>query len=758
LSRGSSFQLLYNPYRIPTFSGVGEVTAALDYNPGGQRVSYPLETYPDEPLLYAEPEIPWHAEHLMMWFEYRGPSLTDWDNNGGYGINYHFEIAPHSGTRLPPIIFIGSANTPESRNVVKELSRWIKEGRATALPWYRCFPPNSWALGQLVRLSRRVQGAVVVFGQDDFVSQAQPPMGVPSAGRRGGKARQLAPRDNVLIEYGLFTSALGIKNVAVIRVGNAKVATNLSGLTNINYDPNKPNAEARESFNAWIERLKVHPDRRNEFSPWEMQTPVWFDCTDSEFVSHLAETDEVTIIGLTNQNLVAHLSEAWNIRRNANGNRASPWKSLRVIFLAKHLLKYVDDGPATSPGSSGWSRRSALDLRSSNWDNGVNDVRKFLYERSLRVANAVDIRHSDRPLPFVGQMYGGNRVRLSFLVPGRDTKTNCYINLRTSAPPCGAVPPPFFVSQRDEQERLCRATPQGENGTHRWVYVSDRGCESCSYNSTHAPCEAICDAVERIANSATPLFAANVVVTVDENRAQANTCSFCWLVPEHEWRLAADQLGTAVACLHSFVILSWRDKIFLYMRANTNARDEIGLWSLPSRKVYDEDFFDRHPPAMLRDYRNKIQRLQEAYFAGEEYRSIQEEVSQIFARKILRVETGMPLAEQALLDAGKNAAMHLLLGKVCVHFKRDRACSQDRFLFVFEKIAVPPAPDEGDAGIVRLGVLLLRYRLEEADAKKLQKDKSSFLLVSHGELHRLVEEEPEKVTPFVRRYVDVIAG
>jgi hypothetical protein len=66
-------------------------------------------------------------------------------------------------------------------------------------------------LEQLMKALHEVDGAILIFGEDDLIEYRGEP--------------RWAPRDNVLFEYGLFMGFLGRENVAVVRVGNAKIPT-----------------------------------------------------------------------------------------------------------------------------------------------------------------------------------------------------------------------------------------------------------------------------------------------------------------------------------------------------------------------------------------------------------------------------------------------------------------------------------------------------------------------------------------------------
>lgn len=116
-------------------------------------------------------------------------------------------------------LFIGSSS--EAQDQMRLVASWIEKAGHTAVCWddTTVLPPSEYPLSSLHKLTRDVDGAVFVLTEDD------------SARVRGSLTA--LPRDNVLIEYGLFLGALGLNRVVFVRVGQPKVASDLAGLTYI---------------------------------------------------------------------------------------------------------------------------------------------------------------------------------------------------------------------------------------------------------------------------------------------------------------------------------------------------------------------------------------------------------------------------------------------------------------------------------------------------------------------------------------------
>jgi hypothetical protein len=137
-------------------------------------------------------------------------------------------------------IFIGSSR--ESVDLVREIEVWLEEHGHQPTPWDNLglFPPGEQTLNILIGISRRVEGAIFVFNADDKIWY------------RSDSVSQ--PRDNVLIEYGLFAGALGPTKAIICRNGNPKQAVDLHGLTFIDISEQR-RARAKLEISIWARNL-----------------------------------------------------------------------------------------------------------------------------------------------------------------------------------------------------------------------------------------------------------------------------------------------------------------------------------------------------------------------------------------------------------------------------------------------------------------------------------------------------------------------
>jgi len=161
-------------------------------------------------------------------------SRTDW--------LYSIERCLSSMTKLK--IFVGSSK--EQKDVAQSCAAFIESAGHTALCWWESevIPPGQPLFPVLRQIARQVDGAVFVFGEDDKVW---------FDGQLRGQ-----PRDNVLIEYGLFVGSSPDKSdghVIFCRTGEAKTASDLDGITSIPYLPGQKN-KFEQAINLWLNKLR----------------------------------------------------------------------------------------------------------------------------------------------------------------------------------------------------------------------------------------------------------------------------------------------------------------------------------------------------------------------------------------------------------------------------------------------------------------------------------------------------------------------
>jgi len=135
-----------------------------------------------------------------------------------------------------PRIFLGSSG--KQQRLLKSLTSGLASV-ADVEPWTTVFNPGVNTLDRLVELTGEVDFAAFVFAQDDWTA--------PTAGDPGHAVPgQASPRDNVVFEAGLFGGALGMRRTFILHANDAKLPTDLLGLTVVRYPPSLTPAELKE--------------------------------------------------------------------------------------------------------------------------------------------------------------------------------------------------------------------------------------------------------------------------------------------------------------------------------------------------------------------------------------------------------------------------------------------------------------------------------------------------------------------------------
>src|SRR5215471_11552812 len=125
-----------------------------------------------------------------------------------------------------PRIFLGSSGKQEK--LLQALTRGL-EDVAHVDPWTTSFNPGTGTLERLLELTHEVEFAAFVFARDDWTTPS------PSASPATGSG-QASPRDNVVFEAGLFGGVLGMRRTFILHASDAKLPSDLLGLTCVRYD------------------------------------------------------------------------------------------------------------------------------------------------------------------------------------------------------------------------------------------------------------------------------------------------------------------------------------------------------------------------------------------------------------------------------------------------------------------------------------------------------------------------------------------
>lgn len=115
-------------------------------------------------------------------------------------------------------IFIASAT--ESRELAATVAKALGKANYKPMRWWAEFPAGSITHNRLRELASEVDGAIFIFA------------GVDRTWYRGNQS--IAPRDNVIFEYGMFSMTMGLQRALLVGESGVRLPTDLSG---VNYLP-----------------------------------------------------------------------------------------------------------------------------------------------------------------------------------------------------------------------------------------------------------------------------------------------------------------------------------------------------------------------------------------------------------------------------------------------------------------------------------------------------------------------------------------
>lgn len=119
------------------------------------------------------------------------------------------------------------ASSSEGRDRVDEITAIVESAGGVAVDWETYFQPGDFILEKLVGAASKVSMAIIVVTPDDMLHSRD--------------EIHLSPRDNIILEIGLFAGRLGLRSVAIVVCPTddgklPKLPTDLAGLIYLTYD------------------------------------------------------------------------------------------------------------------------------------------------------------------------------------------------------------------------------------------------------------------------------------------------------------------------------------------------------------------------------------------------------------------------------------------------------------------------------------------------------------------------------------------
>ena len=256
------------------------------------------------------------------------------------------------GDRMPKKIFIGSSR--ESISLMREVAVWVEEAQCQPLCWDdpELFLPGDNTFLKLQEISRTVDGAILIFSADDKIWY------------RGDSSLQ--PRDNLLIEYGMFAGYLGQHKAAICTSGQLRTATDLAGIIMAELDPARKQY-ARRKMLAWLNRVDT-----GRADPVTVQLSVARKQLDDK-------EEEINFLRTANADLLSRITISSNFIDEQ-------WESLftfdYVFDVQRIATKYISN---TSSWRAFMNNDSIIDIGSHVEEPYNNDRLPFSVRKVLRV-------------------------------------------------------------------------------------------------------------------------------------------------------------------------------------------------------------------------------------------------------------------------------------------------------------------------------------------------------------------------------------
>ncbi len=276
-------------------------------------------------------------------------------------------------------IFIGSSM--EAIRELREIAIWLQDVGLIPLPWDEptLFSPGEITFLKLIEISKEVDAAVFIFSEDDRIWYRNDSV--------------LQPRDNLLIEYGLFSGILGPTRTAICRKNTSKLATDILGITYIDVSSNKK-ARAQLQLQEWAKKL-LQASNINSIQP-----PIWQNRHDlCPSLSRRIEISNESIfyVGFS-------LKSTFDHYRNVLSKSLNEKPQLKVNMLMAH-----PDSLHTEAHEIFSDREVKKEIRGV-----INQMKSFFSDLDQDAKKNIDIRLTHYLPRFAAKVFDHNTMLLNF--------------------------------------------------------------------------------------------------------------------------------------------------------------------------------------------------------------------------------------------------------------------------------------------------------------------------------------------------------
>lgn len=145
-------------------------------------------------------------------------------------------------------IFIGSSTEAHEKGLLLEIAKIVEDCKMEPVRWNQSpsvFEAGKFTLENLEEMIDRenISGSIFICTSDDSVWYR---------GKKSGK-----PRDNVIFEHGLFSGKLGRTKSIIVKCGNVRLPTDLTGITYIDFSDGKK-TKGEIDLRNWLLNLQIN--------------------------------------------------------------------------------------------------------------------------------------------------------------------------------------------------------------------------------------------------------------------------------------------------------------------------------------------------------------------------------------------------------------------------------------------------------------------------------------------------------------------
>jgi len=151
-------------------------------------------------------------------------------------------------------VFVGSSS--EAAEIDREVRFSLESLGATVVGWRQIFRPGDYPLEALLNLGASVDAALLIATPDDLTNY------------RGGE--RMSPRDNVLLELGIFLSHFGKRRTGILQAksgdNSAALPSDLHGVTTLLFDAGNPSSNETQ-LSLWLDSVRQEMEEEHPALP-----------------------------------------------------------------------------------------------------------------------------------------------------------------------------------------------------------------------------------------------------------------------------------------------------------------------------------------------------------------------------------------------------------------------------------------------------------------------------------------------------------